>query len=92
MTPKTREINPQQEGRLVLAINALKKGQITSVCKASRLYDVPRATLQDRLRGCTERESIRVNGLRLRKTEEETLKKWIILLALRGAAPRPIAI
>jgi hypothetical protein len=92
MSENTRQKAIEQEGRLVLAINALKKGQITTIRKASRLYDVPRTTLQYRLQGRAERQSTPANGLRLSKTEEESLKKWIISLALRGAAPRPTAI
>jgi hypothetical protein len=41
MSENTRQKAIEQEGRLVLAINTLKKGQITSVCKASSLYNVP---------------------------------------------------
>jgi predicted HTH domain antitoxin len=49
MSENTRQKAIEQEGRLVLAINVLKKGQITLVRKASSLYDVPWATLQDHL-------------------------------------------
>jgi hypothetical protein len=40
MSKNTRLIAIQQEGRLVLAINALKKGQIIKIRQAARLYDV----------------------------------------------------
>jgi hypothetical protein len=92
MSENTRQKAIEQEGRLVLAINALKKGQITKIREAARLYDIPRSTLRGRLQGSKDRTSIRPNCLRLTQTEEESLKKWITSLSLRGAAPRPSSV
>jgi hypothetical protein len=92
MSENTRQKAIEQEGRILLAINALKKRQIATIRQASRLYNVPLMTLHNRLNGRAGRTTTRANNLRLIKTEEETLKNWIILLALRGAAPRPSAI
>jgi hypothetical protein len=89
MAQNKRENAVEQEGRLVLAINTLKKSQITKIRTAARFYDVPESTLRDRLHGRTHRLSARANCLRLTETEEESLKKWIFSLDLRGAAPRP---
>jgi hypothetical protein len=89
MAQNRQEKALQQEGRLVLAINALKKAQISKIREAARIYDVPYSTLCMRLRGRPDRVSIPANGLRLIQTEEESLKKWIGSLASRGAAPRP---
>lgn len=33
--------NPQKEGRMVLAVQTLRKSQIPSIRNATRLYDVP---------------------------------------------------
>jgi helix-turn-helix, Psq domain len=41
----------QQEGRMALAMDALKKGHFTSVRSAAKLYDVARSTLQNRVNG-----------------------------------------
>ena len=41
----------EQEGRILLAIKAIKNQEISSIREAARRFDVPRATLQDRLRG-----------------------------------------
>ena len=79
----------QREGRLLLAVNAIKKGQITKIREAARTYDVPFTTLRARLRGRPERSSIRAHNIKLSETEEESLKKWIISMNRRGAAPRP---
>jgi predicted HTH domain antitoxin len=47
--PRKAAKNPSNnEGRLQLAVNALKKDQITSVREAARLYNVLRLTLQAR--------------------------------------------
>ena len=89
MSENTRQNAIEQEGRIVLAINVLKQAQILKIRVAACLYGVPEATLRHRLRGRVDWASVRANGLRLTGTEEESLKKWIILLASRGAAPRP---
>ena len=43
--------DPGQDGRLELAIRAIQTGQITSVQKVAHLYEIPRTTLRDRLKG-----------------------------------------
>ena len=43
--------DPKQMGRLELAIQAFKTGQISSMQKAARLYDIPFSTLQRWLNG-----------------------------------------
>jgi predicted HTH domain antitoxin len=75
MSENTRQKAIEREGRLVLAINALKKGQITKICQAARLYDVPLSTLHDCLHSHTDQASTCANGLQLSKTKEELLKK-----------------
>jgi hypothetical protein len=55
MPSKSRRISQklvEQEGRLQLAISALKKNEIPSIRRAADIFDVPRSTLQDRLNGC----------------------------------------
>jgi predicted HTH domain antitoxin len=46
-----------QEGKILLAIQAYKRGQVSSIEKASALYTVPHSTLHDRLKGRTTREN-----------------------------------
>ena len=41
----------EQEGRLLLAIQAFKNQEISSIREAARRFNIPRLTLQDRLRG-----------------------------------------
>jgi predicted HTH domain antitoxin len=47
----------QQEGKILLAIQALKRGQISSLQRASALFSVPHSTLHDRLHGHTTQEN-----------------------------------
>jgi hypothetical protein len=68
--------NPSfQEGRLLLSINAHKKGQFTSFQKATSTYDVPRTTARRCIKGIQpKRGSIALNR-RLTLAQEEILKQ-----------------
>lgn len=79
----------EQEGRLLLAIQAIKKQEIRTIAAAARTFNLPRSTLRDRLNGHTERSTIRANSHKLTEIEEESLEKWILSIDTRGAAPRP---
>jgi predicted HTH domain antitoxin len=55
MASKPRQIPGklvEQEGKIQLAISALKKDGISSIRRAVEIFNVPRSTLQDRLNGC----------------------------------------
>jgi hypothetical protein len=62
-----------QEGKILLAIQAYKRGQISSIKKVSALYSVPFTTLHDRLNGSTTRENAQLQNRKLSLTEELTL-------------------
>ncbi|CRL29537.1 Helix-turn-helix, Psq [Penicillium camemberti] len=47
----------EQEGRLLLAIQAIKKQEIRTIAAAARTFNIPRSTLRDRLNGHTERST-----------------------------------
>ncbi|OQD85175.1 hypothetical protein PENSOL_c105G05350 [Penicillium solitum] len=79
----------EQEGRLLLAIQAFKNRDIRSVSLAARTFNVPRSTLRDRLNGHTERSTTRANSHKLTEIEEESLEKWILSMDSRGSAPQP---
>ena len=79
----------EQEGRILLAIQAIQKQEIPSIREAARQFDVPRSTLTIRLNGVQNRAFSRANNLKLTEIEEESLQKWIISMDSRGAAPRP---
>jgi hypothetical protein len=86
-TPQQQEAL-YQEGRIDLAINAHKQGQITSFRAATSTYDVPRSTAQRRVKGIKpKRDSIAPNR-RLTLVQEESLKQWILSSDRRGMPPR----
>ena len=78
----------EQEGRALLAIEAIQNKQIPSIREAARQFNVPPTTLQRRLAGTTNRSDIRANSHKLSDLEEQSLLKWIISMDSRGAAPR----
>lgn len=82
----------EQEGRILSAIQAIQKHEISSISLAARTFNVPRSTLRDRLSGHTERSTTRANSHKLTATEEESLEKWILSMDLRGSAPRPCTV
>jgi hypothetical protein len=90
--PPIRSQNAQksveQEGRILLAIKAIKNQEITTIREAAHRFDVPRTTLQRRLNGHTFRREARANGHKLTQSEEESLIKWILSLDIRGCPPR----
>ena len=91
--PPTRSQNrrklTEQEGRILLAIQAIKKQEKLSIREAARIYDIPHTTLYARLRGRQNRVELRANSFKLTEIEENSLKKWVISIDVRGAAPRP---
>ncbi|RFU24552.1 hypothetical protein B7463_g11787, partial [Scytalidium lignicola] len=62
----------EQEGRILLAINAIKTKQITSVRKAARVFDVPRGTLNARLCRRVQMGTTYTKRFRMTKLEEES--------------------
>lgn len=89
MPRNAAKIPSNDEGRLQLAVNALKKEQITSVREAARLFNVPRSTLQTRYKGCSHHLYKRAHNTKLLETEEISLRDWIISIDKRGCPVRP---
>ena len=79
----------EQEGRILLAIQAIQNQEIGAVRAAARLFDVPETSLRRRLNGHQTRSETRANSHKLTEIEEESLQKWILSMDSRGAAPRP---
>ena len=52
----------QQEGRLLLAIQAIQNKEIRSVTEATHRFNVPRITLRRRIAGTTNRVNTRANN------------------------------
>jgi hypothetical protein len=84
MAPPHNAQLAQKEGRIALAIQALKRGQFSSVYAAAKTYDVAESTLRGRVNGIDARcDSIPVNR-KLNTTEESTLIEWILSMDQRG--------
>lgn len=83
-----RRNNDEQEGRVLLAIEAIQTKRITSIREAARHYSVPRNTLHRRLAGSTNRSETRANNHKLSKIEEQSLVQWVVSMDTRGAPPR----
>ena len=82
----------EQEGRILLAIQAFKKKEVSSIREVARRFNVPESSLRRRLSGIQHRANSRANCSKLTETEEESLEKWILSIDLRGAAPRPFIV
>src|SRR5450432_1627541 len=89
MPPPNSTSSVQREGRIELAIQALKQGYFTSLKGAARSYDVPYTTLYDRIHNRPARRDARLPNCKLIATEELTLVQWILSMDQRGLAPRP---
>ena len=92
MPPKARQ-NPrnsaEQEGRVLLAIKSIQKGEISNIREAACVYNVPCTTLQRHLNGHTFKAEKCANNHELTQNEEESLVQWILSMDQCGAAPQP---
>ena len=84
---RLRQDSIQQEGRLLLAIQAIKSKEISSIRRAADQFHVNRYTLTRRLRGTINRAESRANSHKLTEIEEELLQQRILSLDRRRAAP-----
>lgn len=73
MSPPHRAEAIQKEGRMTLAINAIKKNQFSSGRSAAGVYKVPRTTLQDRRKGRLPKLGSRAKNRLLLESEESVL-------------------
>ena len=77
-----------QEGRIILAIEAIRTTKNLSTRAAAKTYNVPRMTLVDRMKGRIAKPEIRNARHNLTPSEEETLIRYILDLDTRGFPPR----
>jgi hypothetical protein len=88
MSQQQQDNKALQEGRIELAIQAIKLRQFKSLQLAADTYNVPRLTLQRRYNGTLARTNCQPNCQKLTATEEQTIVRYILNLNLRGFAPR----
>lgn len=88
MQRSNRKQSIYTEGQILLAISAIKQGQIQSIRRAAQIYNVPRVTLARRLHGTQARRDCAANSRRLTLNEEEAIVKHILDLDSRGFSPK----
>jgi transposase-like protein len=73
MAPLNNAQLPSNEGRIALAVQAIKQGQFSSVRAAAQAFDISKSTLSRRVKGVdARRDSIPINR-KLTTIEELTL-------------------
>lgn len=77
-----------QEARIILAIEAIQSSKKITLRTATKLYNMPRSTLSDRMNGHSTIHERRPANHNLTKTEEEVIVRYILDLDARGFAPR----
>jgi len=82
----------EQEGRILLAISAIQKDQVSGPAEAACIFNVPQSTLRDRINGSKNRHESHANGHKLSITEEDSIVQWILSMDKCGAPPRPAAV
>ena len=79
-----------QEARLLLAKQSFQTNQNSSQRQISASYDIPRSTLQYRLKGGKPRGESNHQKRKLQQYEERALVQWILDLDRRGFPPQII--
>jgi hypothetical protein len=73
MAPPKQAKSSNQEGRILLAKQAIKQGQIQSIRAAAASYDVYLETLRRRVNGIPSRRDSPPNSRKLTLCEEEAI-------------------
>jgi hypothetical protein len=92
MPQPTQAQSSNQEGRILLAISAIKQGQFHSVRVATASYDIPRTTLRRRIKGMTSQRDSTPNSQNLTPYEQSALVQYILDLDSCGFPPQPQAV
>jgi hypothetical protein len=79
----------EQEGRILLAIQAIKNEEIIVISEAARRFKVPKSTLLRRLKNTPARAFSRANNYKLTEIEEESLQKMDSLYRFSWISPPP---
>ena len=88
MAPPHNTQSAHNEGRIVLAAQAIKQGHFSSMRAAAQTYDISKSTLRRRVQGINaRRDSVPMNR-KLTTTEESTLIEWVLCMDQRGLLVR----
>ena len=78
----------KQEGRVLLALEAIQNKQIPSVTAIATKFNIPRSTLYHHLTGTTNQSKTRANNHKLSEIEEQSLVQWVVSIDTQGAPPQ----
>lgn len=92
MPPPHQAQPSDQEGRILLAIQAFKSGQFRSMRACVKAYDVPYTSFYNRLHELPLRRDTPSNTQRLTSQEELAIIQYILDLDSRGFPPRPATV
>jgi hypothetical protein len=92
MSQQFYPVSTDQEGRILLAIQAIKQGQFKNPYSAAASYDVNYSTLRERMNGTPARRDCTPNNRKLTSLEELAIVQYILDLDSRGFPPRPQAV
>ena len=90
MPRQQRSIQASREGRISLAIASYYNNSKQSICALAKAYNVPKSTLQTRIRGTQPRSETASVNRKLSPIEEQSLVQWILDLNRRGFPPHII--
>jgi len=82
-----RSNDPNIKGRVLLAIQAFRRGQFKSLLSTADSYDVLYSTVRDRSKGRKACQDCLPNSRKLTSKEESALEQWILLMDERGFLP-----
>jgi hypothetical protein len=80
--------NYLSENRVLLAINAIRSTPRLSIRRAAKMYNVPKTTIIDRMKGHTAKSDSHNARSNLTKIEEEVIVQYILDQDSRGFSPR----
>lgn len=83
---KRAQKSVEQEGRILLAIEDIQNGRLTTIATVARSFNGPRATLAGRMKGIPNLYEARGTGHKFTQLEEESIQDWLISMDQRGAA------
>ena len=92
MPQPNQALPSNQEGRILLAIQAFKLRHCKSILAAAISYDVTYSTLYNRIHGMASRRDSTPNSRKLTPEEELAIVQYILDLDSRGFPPRPQAV
>ena len=74
--------------RVLLTINAIRSTPRLSLRRAAEIYDIPKSTIADRIKGYTAKADCRNAYLNLTEIEEEVIVQYVLDRDSRGFSPR----